>query len=56
MKIKNVIEGTGFLTMMISASCDMEYSDPNAVLVITLIGCILLWYGGKDYEPEDDTH
>lgn len=54
MKIKDIIAGVGFVFMIIGASCDLRYSDIKAVLAVTLIGCLLLWFGGKDYEYSED--
>ena len=54
MKIKHIIAGIGFVLMIIGASCDLRYSDLKAVLAVTLIGCLLLWIGGKDYEYSED--
>lgn len=54
MKIKDIIAGIGFVLMIIGASCDLRYSDLKAVLAVTLIGCLLLWIGGKDYEYSED--
>jgi hypothetical protein len=54
MKIKNVIAGIGCLAMLIGASCDLEYSDPKAVLALIVIGGLLFWYGGKYYEYSED--
>lgn len=56
MKIKDVIAGVGFLLMFIGGSCDLSYSDIRAVAAIIITGCLLVWFGGKDYEAEDDTY
>jgi hypothetical protein len=54
MKVKNGIEGLGFVLMLVGASCDLNYSDIRAVAVLVIIGCGLMLYGGKDYVFSED--
>lgn len=50
MKIKEIIAGIGFLTFLIGASADLEYSDLRIVAAMVLGGLFLFWFFAKDYE------
>lgn len=51
-QIKTVIAGIGFFLTIIGASCDIDKSDMRAVAAAVLVGCFLMWIGGKNYESE----
>lgn len=51
-QIKTIIAGIGFFLTMIGASSDIDKSDKRAVAAAVLVGCFLMWIGGKDYESE----
>lgn len=51
-QIKTIIAGIGFFLTMIGASSDIDKSDMRAVAAAVLVGCFLMWIGGKDYESE----
>lgn len=51
-QIKTIIAGIGLFLTMIGASSDIDKSDMRAVAAAVLIGCFLMWIGGKDYESE----
>jgi uncharacterized membrane protein len=44
---REVIFGVGFLTLIIGASADIEYSDPIVVGAVVLLGAILMLIGSK---------
>lgn len=50
MKIKDIIAGIGFLTFLIGASADLEYSDLRVVAVMVFGGLFLFWLFAKDYK------
>lgn len=51
-QIKTIIAGIGFFLTMIGASSDIDKSDMRAVAAAVLVGCFLMWIGGKDYKSE----
>lgn len=51
-QIKTIIAGIGFFLTMIGASSDIDKSDMRAVAAAVLVGCFIMWIGGKDYESE----
>ncbi len=51
-QIKTIIAGIGFFLTMIGASSDIDKSDMMAVAAAVLIGCFLMWIGGRNYESE----
>lgn len=51
---KTIIAGMGFFLTIIGASSDIDKSDMRAVAAAVLVGCFLMWIGGKDYESETE--
>lgn len=51
-QIKTIIAGSGFFLAIIGASCDSDKSDMMAIAAAVLVGCFLMWIGGKNYESE----
>lgn len=53
MKIKDIIAGIGFMSFLIGASADLEYSDLRIVAVMVFGGLFLFWFFAKDYEETE---